>query len=44
MFPKGKLEVQIGIVSKDSDKCKGELYRIRLYKMITVSSMRLKKH
>lgn len=42
MFQKEKSEVQIG--SKESDKCKDELYRIWLYKMIIISSMRLKKH
>ena len=40
MFLKGKSEVQIG--SKDSDKHKDELYGIWLYKMIIVSSVRLK--
>lgn len=44
MFPKEKFEVQIGMVSKESDKRKGELYQIWLCKMIIVSSMSLRKH
>lgn len=39
MFPKEKFVGQIGMVSKESDKCEGELYRILLY-IIIVTSMR----